>query len=58
MVVQETVLVYAEKTLGDASQQNKVSPSCTAVSGGPASLGPPSGRVHLVLGRALDGMCK
>jgi len=28
MVVQETVLIYAENTLSDASQKNKVSPSC------------------------------
>lgn len=58
MVVRETVSVYPENPLGDASQKNKVSPSCTAVSGSPALLGPPSGQVHVVLGRALEGMCK
>lgn len=58
MVVQETVSVYPENTLGDASQKNKASPSCAAVSGSPAFLGPPSSQVHVVLGRALEGMCK
>lgn len=58
MVVQETVSLYAENTLGDTSHKNKVSPSCAAVSGAPAWLGPPSGQVHVVLGRALEGMCK
>lgn len=57
MVVQETVSVYPENTLGDASQKNKASPSCTAVSGSPALLGPPSSQVE-ALGRALEGMCK
>lgn len=50
--------MYAENTLGDASQKNKVSPSCVAVSGAPALLGPPSGEVHVAFGRALEGVCK
>lgn len=52
------VSMYAKNTLDDASQKNKVSPSCLAVSGAPALLRPLSGQIDVGFGKALEGVCK